>query len=447
MEIVLHVINLAVKGHAAELHAEQAGSERLLVEQHLTKDDLAVTGRCDVRDLIGIAVGGHDARRAKALAHVRGVEVIDRAQGVVALLGRDGGSAAFVALGALDHALGVVLLVAHGDLILVLVDIHGRLLVGRAAHGEDEHQHGNVALGGAGLASQHQHDRHAQRGHGDREECQTRAHEIELRQRGDARDREQQEVLSAVAQQDDDGRENAHDRALRIAERVPAENAHIAGLIGCRGGVCEHAHDDRGRDDPEVEHQAGLKRAVALFVRTQKRDEAQHKQRHLHDADEVGQIVDDALIADDEAGNAVSDEQQTAGDDSDAIDLLARRGEEAEQAHGGKNNKAEQQRDRVGHAKAVRPVRQDIQQRLQNQQDEQDRGQRGRKTVTQGVFFFGHISSPLSRRNLGYRLGTRWPPESGRDKKMHLGGAVRRRCYKCGRGRCTAQRRRRRPRP
>ena len=355
MKIVLHVINLAVKGHAAELHAEQARGERLLVEQHLAEDDLAVAGRRDVRDLIGIAVGGHDARRAEALAHIRGVEIIDRAQGVVALFGRDGGSAGFVALGALDHALGVVLLVAHGLVVAVLVDIHGRLLVGRTACDEDEHQHGNVALGGAGLASQHQHDRHAQRGHGDREECQTRAHEIELRQRGDARDREQQEVLSAVAQQDDDGRENAHDRALCIAERVPAENANVGGLIGRRGGVCEHAHDDRGRDDPEVEHQAGLKRAVALVVRPQKRDEAQHEQRHLHDAHKVGQVVDDALVADDEAGDAVSDEQEGTGGDGDAVDLFARRGHKPEHAHNGEYGEAQQQCDRVAHTEPVRP--------------------------------------------------------------------------------------------
>ena len=86
--------------------------------------------------------------------------------------------------------------------------------------------------------------------------------------------------------------------------------------------MCEHAHDDRGRDDPEVEHQAGLKRAVALVVRPQKRDEAQHEQRHLHDAHKVGQVVDDALVADDKAGDAVSDEQEGAGGDGDAVDLL-----------------------------------------------------------------------------------------------------------------------------
>ena len=152
-------------------------------------------------------------------------------------------------------------------------------------------------------------------------------------------------------------------------------------------------------------------------------------------------------ISFDRAGDHVADQHENARTGGDAIGFLARRGEEAEQAHGGKNNETEQQRERVGHAETVRPVRQDIQQRLQDQKDEQDRGQRGRKTVTQGVFFFGHVSSPLGRRNLEYRSGARWPPESGRDKKTHLGGAVRRQCYRCARERCTARRRRRRPRP
>ena len=70
MEVVFHVVDLAVKGHAAELHTEQTGGERLLVEQHLAEDDLAVAGRRDVRDLRGVVVGGHDARRAEAPAHI-----------------------------------------------------------------------------------------------------------------------------------------------------------------------------------------------------------------------------------------------------------------------------------------------------------------------------------------------------------------------------------------
>ena len=126
-------------------------------------------------------------------------------------------------------------------------------------------------------------------------------------------------------------------------------------VIGRRGGVCEHAHDDRGRDDPEVEHQAGLKRAVALVVRPQKRDEAQHEQRHLHDAHKVGQVVDDALVADDEAGDAVSDEQEGTGGDGDAVDLFARRGHKPEHAHNGEYGEAQQQCDRVAHTEPVRP--------------------------------------------------------------------------------------------
>lgn len=86
----------------------------------------------------------------------------------------------------------------------------------------------------------------------------------------------------------------------------------------------EHAHDDGGRDDPEIEQQAGLKRTAALVVRPQEGDEAQHEQRHLHDAHEVGQVVYDALVADDEAGDAVPDKQHDTGGDGDAVDLLAR---------------------------------------------------------------------------------------------------------------------------
>ena len=273
------------------------------------------------------------------------------------------------------------------------------------------------------------------------------ARRVPIKYRGGRRQAKEPEVLLAVAAHDHDRREHTHDGALRIAGREPAEQTEAAEQIGGGGGLGQHAEHERDADDPEVDDQRGLHGGVALFVRAHKRDEAQHEQRHLHDAHEIRQVMHDVQIARDGAGDHVTDQHECARACGDGVDLFARGGEKAEQTHGGKHGKAQQQCDGIAHAEPVRPEGQNVQQRLQDQNDEQDRRQLGCEAVAQGVFFFGHISSPFGLRNHGYRSDTRWPQGPQTGKTMRWGGAARRRCCRCGRGRCTVRRRRHRLRP
>ena len=177
-----------------------------------------------------------------------------------------------------------------------LIGIHRRYLDCRCADNCAE-QHHSCRAGIPCAAEQHD-ENHTRRRDKDRQIRKPRRKQIQHTEPNDCTCKQIALLFLTHSLHDNNGDDGAQNGALRIGRGKPPQHTNLFIRIGVRIGAGHraqnlHQHNQSKIDDKSAFH--GLITALARF--TQKCNKAQRKQRNLHNAHVIGQIIDRILPA------------------------------------------------------------------------------------------------------------------------------------------------------